>query len=202
MKTAVTIFLLSLLQVGFFAVTYFHKPADNFTAYYFLWMLVPATLAAIVFAPRYHFFAAIFNAIVAALMFNYLFLQLGYFWHGRPKESPYLAIGYVVMGAALAFAMAGFVHAIIRAIEQQSASSNLSREFLAFRKGLSFSAICAVVAFPLILMSGPAGAGVEPKLPFLFAFVVAVCMILSGTIIGVLVGLRHRQVDPNVTIAG
>ena len=202
MKTAIAIFMLSLLQVGFFAVTYCHKPTGGFAAYYFLWMLVPATLAAIAFAPRYHFSAAISNAIIAGLMFDYLFLKLGYFWPGRPKESPFLAIGYVVMGAVLAFVVAGFVHAIIAAIDRQPASSKMSQEFLAFGKGFSFSTVCGAVAFPLLLMSGNVTVGRPTEPPFLFAFIVVVCMILFGSALGLAVGLMHRPTGRGIAIAG
>ncbi|MDB2686341.1 hypothetical protein N9Y42_03955 [Mariniblastus sp.] len=202
MKTAIAILTLALLQIGFLAVTYYQDPKDDFTAYYFLWILVPSTLAAIIFAPRYHFLAAISNAILAGLMFDYLFLQLGYFWPGRPKESPVLAIGYVVIGAALAFVMAGFVHSIVTAIDLQSANSKLSQGFLGFRKGLSFSIICGAVAFPLLAMSGPAGAGVKPNPPFLFAFIIAVCIILIGSTVGIAVGLTHRPIHRDITMAG
>ncbi len=101
MKTTIATISLALLQTLFFAITYFQNPTDEFAAYYFAWVLIPATIAAVVFEPRFHFVAAITNAIVATLLFNYLFLQHGCFWPDRPKESPQLAVGYVVIGLLL-----------------------------------------------------------------------------------------------------
>jgi hypothetical protein len=202
MKTAIIIFLLAILQIAFFAVTYFRNPTNGFAAYYLLWMLVPATVAALTFSPRYHFVAAISNALIAALLFDYLFIQHGYFWPERPKESPSLAIGYVAIGVGLAFVMAGFIHVIIKRIDKEHSATRYSRTMIAMRKGLAFSTICAAVAFPLFGMFGPVGTGITPDPPFLLALFAALCMISAGTIIAMVVGLTHHPKISNTTIAG
>ena len=192
MKTAIAIILLALLQAAFFALTYFHDPTtDKFTGYYFAWVLIPATVAAIAFAPRFHLVAAISNAIVATLLFDYLFLQHGYFWPDRPKESLQLAVGYVAIGAVLAFVVAGFVHATIRRLQQAATLAKWPRIFLAVRKAFVFSIICAMVAFPICTMFGPAGTGVTPNPTYVFAAIVSAVLIFFGTIISLVVGLTY-----------
>jgi K+-sensing histidine kinase KdpD len=202
MKTPIAIFSLAILQLAFFAVTYYQNPTDGFAIYYFSWMLVPATVAALTFAPHYHFFAAISNAIIAALLFDYLFIQHGYFWPERPKESPVLAIGYFVFGVGLAFVMAGFVHVVIKRIDKEPSTTKSSRTMIAMRKGLAFSTICAAIAYPLFTMFGPVGTGIKPDPPFLLALFAALGMILTGTIIAMVVGLTYHPTVSDATIAG
>ena len=191
MKTTIAVFSLALLQASFFALTYIQKPTDEFAAYYIAWVLIPATTAAIVFAPRLHFVAAISNAIVATLLFDYLFLRHGYFWPDRPKESPQLAVGYVVIGAVLAFVAAGFVHATIKRIQQSATNAKLPRTIIAVRKGFAFSIICAAFAFPICTMFGPTGTGVAPNRTYAFAAIVALCLIIFGIMTSLVVGLTY-----------
>ncbi len=191
MKTTIATIALALLQASFFAITYVQNPTDGFAAYYFAWVLIPATIAAVVFAPRFHFVAAISNAIVATLLFDYLFLQHGYFWPVRPKESPQLAIGYVAIGAVLAFAVAGFVHATIKHLQHSATIAKWPRILLAVRKGLVFSAICGLAAFAICTVFGPAGKGVTPNPTYVFAAVVAIGLIFFGTTTALVVGLTY-----------
>lgn len=192
MKTTIAIVSLVFLQAAFFAVTFFHNPIDNFAAYYFTWVLVPSTIAALAFSPQFHFVAAISNAIVATLLFDYLFLEHGYFWPDRPKESPSLAIGYIVIGIGLAFIVAGFIHAIIERIKRSTTTGKFNRTLFAIRKGFLFSMICAAVAFPICTMFGPVGLRVPPNPTYLFATLVATCLIVFGTITSMIVGLTFN----------
>jgi len=197
MKTTIAILMLALLQATSFAITYSHNPTDNFAAYYLAWVLIPALVAALVFAPRFHFIAAIFNAIIATLLFDYLLLWHGYFWPERPKESPGLAVGYVLLGVVLAFVVAGFVHASIERIKRMPVARRMPRTLAAVRQGLVFSLICAVVAFPLCTMFGPVGPGVTSRPTFMLATIVASCFLIFGTLISLIVGLTFDPTKLN-----
>jgi hypothetical protein len=191
MRSTIAIIVLALMQTLFFAITYCQNPTDGFASYYFAWVLVPATVAALAFTPRFHFVGAISNAIVSSLLFDYLFLQHGYFWPERPKESMNLAIGYVVNGAGLAFIVAGFVHSIIKQIERARPDKVSARMVIAMRKGFVFSLICAAVAFPLCTMFGPVGTGVQSNPIYAFATIFAASVVLTGTLLSVAVGLSY-----------
>ena len=191
MKTTIAIVSLVLLQASFFAITYFQNPTKEFAAYYFGWVLIPSTIATIVFTPRFHFVAAISNAMVATLLFDYLLLQHGYFWPNRPKESPQLAVGYVAIGAVLAFIVAGFVHSTVGRLQQTATIPRWPRILLVVRRAFVFSIVCALAAFPICAMFGPAGTGVTPNLTYLFAAIISSGLILFGTIISLIVGLTY-----------
>ena len=186
MKTAITIFFLVLLQIAFYSVTYHHKPTFYFGAYYIIWMLTSVTFAALAFAPRFHFVAATANAIIAAVLFNYLFLHHGYFWPERPKEWRVLALGYVVFGVGFAGIVAGFVHAILARLKNEPESTRTTRILIAMQKGFVFSSVCAIVTFVMLLLLAPPNMMEAGWLP---AIVISTCVILLGAIVSATVGL-------------
>ncbi|MEM9657685.1 MAG: hypothetical protein AAF961_04915 [Planctomycetota bacterium] len=202
MRTTILITVLALLQAFFFALTYLRNPTDRFAFDYFAWVLIPATGAAIAFAPRFHFVAAIGNAVVATVLFDYLLLHHGYFWPDRAQQSPVLAFGYVVMGVMLAFIAAGFVHAIVERVKRSASAGKLQRTFLAVRGGLAFSAICAVAAVPVCIALGPDATGVKPNPIYAFASMVASCLVMFGLIVSLIVGLTFDPARINTEDLG
>lgn len=188
-KLIIAIGLLLFLQAAFFATTAYLKPTTWFGAFYLTWVLIPATVAALAFMPRLHFVAAILNAVLAALMWDYLFLQHGYFWPGRPKETPSLAIGYVVIAAGLAFVVAGYVHVIVTAINAAPATSMLQRVVGATRKGIGFSALCALVAVAVLTFATPSLGGREPAPNLVYQFAILATVAFSLTSIGALMAV-------------
>lgn len=202
MKTTIAILSLGFLQAAFYAITLYQNPTDGMAAYYFAWVLLPATVAALAFLPRFHFVAAVSSAIVSTLLFDFLFLQYGYFWPERPKESPYLAVVYVVMGAGLAFIVAGFVHSVIKRLERERLAKKSTRLMIAARKGFVFSSIWAFVAFPFCTMAVPVGTGVISNPAYAFASVFAACLILAGTVISVVAGLLYDPAKCQLNEAG
>ena len=186
MKTAIAIFFLALLQIACYSVTYYHKPTFYFGAYYIIWMLASATFAALVFAPRFHFVAATANAIIAAVLFNYLFLHHGYFWPEQPKEWRVLAMGYFAFGIGFAGIVAGFVHAILARLKNELDSTRTTRILIAMQKGFAFSTICAIVIFVILAMLAPPN---MVETGWLIHIMISTCVILLGTIVSAAVGL-------------
>jgi len=186
MKTAIAIFFLVLLQIAFYSVIYQHNPTDWFAAYYITWMLTSATVAALAFAPRFHFVAAISNTIIAAVLLDYLFLHHGYFWPELPERWRVLAVGYVVLGVGFAGIVAGFVHAILTRIKKEPEATRTTRTLIAMQKGFAFSTVCAIVIFALLIVAAPPNMMEAGWLP---AITISTCVILLGTITGATVGL-------------
>ena len=194
MKPFLLITSLLILQFTCFISTIYLKPTDWFGVFYFVWVLVPATIAAIGFAPRWHFLASVLNAIVSTALFDYLFLQHGYFWPNRPAESPGLAIGYILIGVVLAAIVAGFVHSIIVRIDHATQDKMVNPIGAAARNGLVLSTIFGVLSSPILYLLLPAQSSHELRLTTSGIF--AIGLITIGTIISILVGATYRPDRP------
>ena len=192
MKNGFLVVLLTVIQIAFFLTTAYVKPTDWFAAFYFAWILIPATFAAIVFLPNWHFTAAISNAVISALLFDYLFLQHGYFWAEKPTESNGLAIGYVVIAVVLAFIVSGFVHSIINRLNHKKHTRRTDRMRTAIKQGFKFAAICACAAFPIFTMFGPVGTGITPRPTWEIAVIGFVCIVFIGTLLAAMVGVAYN----------
>ena len=191
---------LAVLQAVFFAITVFQKPSsDTFAAYYFAWVMIPAAVAAVSFAPRFHFVAAISNGLFASLLFDYLFLQHGYFWPERPIKSPRLAVTNVLVAIALAFVVAGFVHSIIDRLKQSRITEKQQQTLLAIRIGLQISIIIIVIIFLFCAMPAAVGPGVESSPRYLFAAGVASCFAAFVTLIAFAVGTTFDSKEKQKT---
>ena len=202
MKTIIAIISSVVLHAAFFAITYIQNPStDNFFVYYLSWVVVPAAFAAIAFAPRFHFVAAISNAIVATSLFDYLLVQHGYFWPHHAEQASGLAAAYLLIGVALAFIVAGYVHSIFERTKRYASIGKMGQTKLAIQHGFLCSAIFSLVVFGFCAMPPAVGAGVTPIPRFGFAAIVASCFLAFGTLIALAVGLfvdlEHVQTGKN-----
>lgn len=176
-----------LLQAAFFALFLYQKPVEASAALYFVaWVVLPASVAAVGFAPRRHFVAAIASAGIASLLFGFLFLKRGDFRPERPPNAVAITVSCLAVGLALATIVGGFVQVAVEQLRQARLKTRGERIRAALRRGLAFSIICATVAWLVCWVLAPEFAAVERKV--LLASTVSAAIIGVGAALSVATG--------------